>query len=44
MVLDIPKDVENMDKANQEEEKKGLEEEVMVTLTGQLVDHMKQIN
>jgi hypothetical protein len=41
IVLDIHKGVEDMNKAKKEEEKENLEEEVMVALIGQLVDHIK---
>jgi len=41
IVLDIHKGVEDMNKAKKEEEKANLEEEVMVALIGQLVDHIK---
>jgi hypothetical protein len=41
IVLDIHKEVEDMNKAKKEEEKANLEEEVVVALIGQLVDHIK---
>jgi len=42
MVLDIYKGVEDMDKANEEEEETNLEDEVMIALTSQSFDRMKQ--
>jgi hypothetical protein len=42
MVLDIHKGVEDVDKAIEEEEETNLEEKVMIALTGQSVDCMKQ--
>ena len=41
IVLDIHKGVEDMNKAKKKEEKANLEEEVVVALIGQLVDHIK---
>jgi hypothetical protein len=42
MVLDIYKGVEDMYKANEEDEDTNLEDEVMIALTGQSFDRMKQ--
>jgi hypothetical protein len=43
MTLDIPKEVEGIDKAEKEKEEIDLEEEAEATSIGQLVDQMKQI-
>jgi hypothetical protein len=41
MILDIPKEIKDMDKV--EEEEADLKEEVVLVSTGQPIDRMKQI-
>jgi hypothetical protein len=41
MTLDIPKEVEDVDKAKENEEEADLEEEVEAVSTGQMVDRLK---
>jgi hypothetical protein len=43
MVLDIPKEIEDVDKIKEDEEEVDLEEEVEATSIGQLIDRIKQI-
>jgi len=43
MVLDVPKEVEGVDKIKEDEEEVDLEEEVEATSIGQLIDRIKQI-
>jgi hypothetical protein len=43
MVLDVPKEVEGVDKIKEDEEEVDLEEEVEATSIGQLIDQIKQI-
>ena len=41
MTMDIPKEVEDVDKAKENEEEADLEEEVEAVSTGQMVDRLK---
>jgi hypothetical protein len=41
MTIDIPKEVEDVDKAKENEEEADLEEEVEAVSTGQMVDRLK---
>jgi hypothetical protein len=41
MTLDIPKEVEDVDKAKENKEEADLEEEVEAVSTGQMVDRLK---
>jgi len=45
MVLNIPKGVDDVDKAEEEEERENLEEEAMIALTSQLINQIsKRVN
>jgi len=43
MILDIPKEIKDMDKVEEDEEEVDLKEEVVLVSTGQSIDCMKQI-
>jgi hypothetical protein len=43
MILDIPKEIKDMDKVEEDEEEADLKEEVVLVSTGQPIDRMKQI-